>query len=42
MSFDALTMSGLVAALLSVAVMVTVSRKNERLRCRDTQESNTD
>ncbi|WP_274607771.1 hypothetical protein [Thiohalocapsa halophila] len=42
MSFDALTISGVVAALVSAGFIVGVVRNNERLRGRDEQDTGTD
>jgi hypothetical protein len=41
MSFDALTISGMVAALVSAGFIVGIVRNNERLRSRDTQDRST-
>lgn len=42
MSFDALTISGVVAALVSAALILGVAGNNERLRSRDKQDPSTD
>jgi hypothetical protein len=42
MSFDALTISGVVAALISAGFIVGVVRNNERTRRQDAQDSSTE
>jgi high-affinity Fe2+/Pb2+ permease len=41
MSFDALTISGVVAALVSAGFVVGVVRNNDRRRARDAQDGST-